>query len=148
MTTSPTGRNSAGPRPGSQAYTLIEVILAVSLLAIGLVGILAAYAKSSDALRLAEDNLAAQGLLRRELAAVEIEVCEQQFIAQGVREGQFTEPYARDFAWRLDVVASPIKDLNLVTYTVTQRRTGRTYALATYLPGEPANAATPPGAKP
>ena len=132
-----TGRNEPPPRRRRAGYTLIEVILAVSLLAVGLVGVLAAYAKSADTLRLAQDNLRAFTLLRREMAAVEVRACEQRYLPLGTQEGEFSEPDERDFRWRLEVTPSPVKAVNQVTLTVAHRRSGRSYTLATYLPGEP-----------
>ena len=118
-----------------KTFTLIEVTLAAALLSVGMIGVLAAYAKAADTLRIAQNHLEATSLLARQMAQVEEENRRQAALPRGRSEGTFSDPYA-DFKWTLEISAGPFAHLDRAVLTVEHETSGRTYSLATLFPNE------------
>ncbi len=119
-----------GMRPS--AFTLVEVLLAVAILAFGLTGVLAAYAKSADTLRIAEEHLNCYTLLKERMS----ELMEQARFGKGLPEGEVAadlEGAWTGYAWQLQVKPGPDKNLQEVTLTMSSQKSERTYTLATYV---------------
>jgi len=75
--------------PG-KGFTLIEVLLAVSILAIGLVGVLRAYATSTTAMERIQYDMNAVVLLKIAMGQIEEKAIIQGDIVPGVLGGEFT----------------------------------------------------------
>ena len=132
----PPPRHARPPCP----FTLVEVLLAVSILAFGMVGVIAAYIKSSDTLRIAQDNVEAYSLLKEKMSEFELTVHTSDDVRglMGTEEGDFRTGYRRQYSWKRDVEAGPTDRLVKTVVTVTHKRSGRTYALGTFFRVEPA----------
>ncbi len=121
----------------NQRFTLVEVLLAVALLSIGLVGVISGYAKAADALGIAQNSLEATALLAQRMAGIEEEFRQQGPLPRGRFANSFGEEFA-DYTWQIDVAPGPVDTLDEVALTITHTRTGRTYSAATLLPNEEA----------
>lgn len=71
-------------------FTLIEVLLAVSILAIGLVGVLRVYATSTTAMEKAQYDMDSVFLLKTAMGQIEEKALTHGDIVPGVSEGEFT----------------------------------------------------------
>ncbi len=78
------------PRYPKKGFTLIEVLLAVSILAIGLVGVLRAYSTSTMAMEKFQYDMDAVFLLKLAMGQIEEKAITQGEVAQGVSNGEFT----------------------------------------------------------
>ena len=114
-------------------FTLVEVLLAVMVLAIGLGGVLTAYAKAAGTIRVAQDNVEAFLLLKEKMTEIELQQKQNGALPAGRREGIFAEPF-HNYAWETEVRAGPEAALVEVVTTVRQIHSGRHFSLATYLP--------------
>ena len=124
---------SSGGNGRRRRFTLVEVLLAVSVLAVGMVGVLAAYAKSADTLRITKENVDAYHLLKQTVAEARLDALRPGPIAYGQREGQFDPPYS-NFAWRLEIRPGPEDDeVAEVEGVVVNQINGRSYSLTTYI---------------
>ncbi|MCF7854552.1 MAG: hypothetical protein K9N51_07140 [Candidatus Pacebacteria bacterium] len=119
--------------PRRMRFTLVEVLLAVSILVFGIVGILSGYAKTTDSIRVAREHMDVYGLLKEKMGEAELEArSSTSGLAHGVTRGDFGERYL-EYEWQRDVKAAPYEGLDEVTLTITCRRNERVYTLATYL---------------
>ena len=80
-----------------QGFTLIEVLLAVSILAIGLVGVLRAYATSANAMEKSEYDMDAVFFLKTAMAQIEEKALTEGNIPPGVSNGDFTSAGEKNF---------------------------------------------------
>jgi len=115
-----------------KGLTLIEVLLAVSILAIGIVGVLRAYATSVVTLEVGQYNIDAVGLLKQKMADIEQVVVEEGEIPQGSEQGTFESP-AEDFLWAWKVDPTETEGLNELTVVVSHKYNPRTFSLKTYV---------------
>lgn len=102
------------PRSPEKGVTLVEVLLAVVVLAIGIVGVLRAYAACVATLEISRDTVTTIELLKEKMADIEQDIMEQGGISSQGSSGQFE---AQDFAW--DWKAQPTADENLSEITLT-----------------------------
>lgn len=93
------------------AFTLIEVLLAVVIMAIGIVGVLGAYTVMIGGLEASRYTIEAASLLKQKLGEKEEAVIESSGIAEGTESGRF-EDY-ENYRWMIESRASDaaIKDL-------------------------------------
>jgi type II secretion system protein I len=119
----------------SRRFTLVEVLLAVAILSVGIVGVLAAYAKSAETLRIAQDHIEAFGLLKQKMSELEVDVRRGRHLGSGRSQGEFAGAMA-SYTWELEVSAGPAEYLDTVVLTVKHKSRPRTYSLATYLENE------------
>lgn len=100
-----TGNNKFG-------FTLIEVMLAVTVLAIGIVGVIRAYTTAVDGLKAAECSIEEVCLLKEKMSEIEEEYIEQSGVIAGTESGEFAGDYA-EYGWESDIAAVKfdIKDL-------------------------------------
>lgn len=101
---SPTGNNS---RTG---FTLIEVLVALVILATGIVVVLRAFQTSAVALGEARDRMWATLLIGEKLSDIEAFVYDNPGLLPESSEGRFTGLY-RDFLWRCEV-GDPPRDVS------------------------------------
>ncbi len=116
------------------AFTLIEVILAVSILAFGLIGVVKAYIVSVDALEVSQYIIDTTYLLNEKLAEIEQEIIEEPQYFLDNSEGKFEGGY-RNFKWVVTVSDSVNEDLKEVKITVfsEQIQPGREESLVCYV---------------
>ncbi|MFH0986381.1 MAG: type II secretion system protein [Candidatus Omnitrophota bacterium] len=73
-----------------EGFTLLEVIVAVSILAIGLVGVLRAYATSASAMEKVQYEMDGVFLLKTAMGKIEEKAVTQGILLPGVSSGEFT----------------------------------------------------------
>jgi len=112
--------------------TLIEVLLAVSILAVGIIGVLRAYTGSITALEAGQYNIDAIGLMKQKMADIEQVFFEEEEIAQGSERGEFKEPL-EDFLWERTISATGTEGLNTLTLVISHKYDPRTFLLTTYV---------------
>jgi len=137
MMISGTGSNKSG-------FTLIEVMLAVAILAIGIVGVMRAYTSALEGLKAAECSIEEACLLKDRMAEVEEKAIEAEGVLAGSESGVFANEYA-DYRWEEDITAAQfdIEDLkeslqgflSEVKVTVTNDRITptRRFSVVTYM---------------
>lgn len=118
-------------RIGSRGFTLIEVMLAVSILAIGIIGVLRAYSTAVNALGVGQENIDAVCLLKEKMSEIERLVLEGEGISPGTSSGRF-EGELESFEWESVVKQSSVEDLNEVVITVSNKAKPRKFSLVTY----------------
>ncbi|MFH1199365.1 MAG: type II secretion system protein [Candidatus Omnitrophota bacterium] len=102
-------------------FTLIEVLLAVAIFSIGIAGILVSYVHLLDALRLSQETICANYLLKEVMIQVEEESLEGPGLLEGVKEGNFGAPYL-DYRWIREITASGEVGLNQIKVVVFNKR--------------------------
>jgi Tfp pilus assembly protein PilV len=120
-------------RHARQPFTLVEVLLAVLVLAIGLGGVLAAYTKAAGTIRAAQDNVEAFLLLKEKMAELELQYRRTLALVPGRFEGEFEEPF-QYYTWETEVRPGPDQSLLEVSAMVRQQNSGRQVSVATYFP--------------
>jgi len=107
-------------------FTLIEVMIAITIIAIALVVILHSYGLGVSMANESQDFSLATLLAQRKMAEIELE----GFPKVGGEEGDFGEAYP-GFTWRETVIETPIEDLRKVTLTISWDE--KNLEVATYL---------------
>ena len=115
-----------------KGFTLIEVLLAVSILAIGIIGVLRAYATSVDALEVGQENIDAVCLLKEKMSEIEQDALKQKGVLPETSTGEFEGNFA-DYKWELDIKPSTVDSLNEVKLTVFHKENTRKFTLWTYM---------------
>jgi len=95
------------------ALTLIEVMIAVIILTVGIIGIIQAYIKSLDVLQISKDYLAEVPLAENKMAEIQREEVANRGLAQTKISGKFQSPYD-NFNWEMEINPSDITGLNTV----------------------------------
>ena len=111
----------------NKGLTLIEVIMAVVILAIGTMGVLRAYAGSISTLEIGQFNIEAVILLKQTLADVEQDILEQEELPKG------DQGTVNDFRWEWDISSTSTDDLNKLTVTVSHEYNPRIFVINTYV---------------
>jgi len=118
-----------------KGLTLVEVMLAVSILAIGLVGVLQAYAGSITTLEIGQYSIDANRLLRQKISELQREFVEQGDVTLGAASGEFDGDWS-DFLWRWEVLPTDIDDLNELIVIVSHKNRSRAFSVKTYVIGQ------------
>jgi prepilin-type N-terminal cleavage/methylation domain-containing protein len=116
---------------GSKAFTLVEIMLTVTILAVGLIGIVQAYLVSINALEAGDYTVRAVSLAKEKIAQTELDIRKDGGISTGFRKGVF-DGTDKNFTWELNVVGTSVKDLNEAILVVYSAASPRKYYLATY----------------
>jgi hypothetical protein len=107
-------------------------MLAVSILAIGIIGVLRAYTTSVDALGVGQENIDAVNLLKEKMTEIEQDALEQEGISPGTSTGEFEGNFT-GYKWELDIKPSAVDSLNEVILTVFHKESTRKFTLGTYV---------------
>ena len=123
-----TGSKYLGSRV--EGLTLIEVMLAVVILSVGLVGIARAYMASIGALGIGRENTGAFCLLKQKMGEVEEEALKEGGLSPVNSRGNFEGEY-NDYAWSSDIklVSEKLVEVDL---EVSKKGSQRIFSLATY----------------
>lgn len=119
------------------------MLLAVSILAIGIIGVLRAYAGSIATLEVGQYSINAVNLLKQKMADVEQMVREKEGDLSGRKQGEFEDEF-NDFHWEWDIqpidietdTETKVEGFYELTLTVSHKDNPRTYTLKTYVIGE------------
>jgi prepilin-type N-terminal cleavage/methylation domain-containing protein len=120
-------RRGTYPLNPEKGFTLIEVMAAVVILAIGIVGVLQAYAGSITTLEVGQFNINAVSLLKEKMADIERILLEEE---EPPRSGSGSTD---DFFWEWNMASTGIEDLNELTLTVSHKVNPRTFEINTYV---------------
>lgn len=115
-----------------KGLTLIEVLLAVSILAMGITGVLRGYASSIATLEVAQYNIDAVNLLKEKMADVEIMIREKEEISPASAQGVFEDPF-QDFLWEWSIKPAQEEGLYALALTVSSEFNPREFSLTTYV---------------
>lgn len=114
-----------------KGITLVEVLLAVVVLSVGLVGVLRAYAASIGALEVSRETAITIELLKEKMADVEQGMIEQGGISAGSASGQFEGEF-EGYRWTREATTSAQGGLCELALTVTRTDGSRQASLVTY----------------
>ena len=101
-------------RYSKNGFTLIEVMIAIAIIAIALVVILHSCGLGVSMANESQDLSLATFLAQEKMAEIELE----GFLGVGEKEGDFGEEYP-GFIWREVVAETPIEDLRKTTLTIS-----------------------------
>ena len=118
-------------RHTKRGFTLIEIMLAITILTIGIIGVLRAYIISVNTLEAGQNSIDAVCLLKEKMAEIEQVVMEEGGISPGTSSGKFEDEF-EGFRWELEVKPGPIKSLNEVALVVSHVNQPRKFSLVTY----------------
>ena len=119
-------------RTGNKGLTLIEVLLAVSILAIGVISVLRAYANSLATLEAGQYTIEASGLLKQKMADIQQMILEEEEIVQKSDNGTFESPF-EEFLWQWEIKPLEPEGLNQLTLMVSHQNNPRAFRLNTYV---------------
>lgn len=123
-------------RIGNKGLTLIEVLLAVSILAFGIIGVLRAYAVSIATLEIGQYNIDAVSLMKQKMVDTEKMILEmaleEEKIPQGGEHGEFEKPF-EDFLWEREISSTETEGLSELTLVISHKYNPRTFSLTTYV---------------
>jgi len=111
-----------------KGLTLIEVLLAVSILGIGTVGVLRAYAGSISALEAGQNNIDAVNLMKKKIADVHQMILEDGKIPVKGDSGD-----DEDFLWEWKINSTNTEYLHELILTVSHKINPRTFSIKTYV---------------
>ncbi len=111
-----------------KGLTLIEVLLAVAILGIGIVGVLRAYAGSISALETGQYSIDAFNLMKQKIADVEQMVLEDDTMPLKGDSGA-----DEDFLWEWKINSTNTEKLNELILIVSHKNNPRTFSLKTYV---------------
>ncbi|GEM_PF-2663574 len=115
----------------SSGITLVEVLLAVVVLSVGLVGVLRAYAASISALEVSQETVNTVELLKEKMAEIEEDALEDGGISAGSASGQFDGEFT-DYHWTWGTTATAQEGLYALTMSVARDDSARQASLDTY----------------
>ena len=103
-------------------------MLAVSILAIGIVGVLRAYAGSITTLEVGQFTIDSVNLLRQKMTDVQ-----QMLLEKGEAASSSDSGEVEDFLWKWSISATNVEELNELTLIVSHKVNPRTLLLKTYV---------------
>ena len=114
-----------------RGFTLIEMIVATTLLAVGVVAALAAFSSATRATAAAEQIHTAILLAREKMTEIELQ---PDTLTGGDQQGQFDDPYAV-YRWQEHIETTEYQNLFKVTVTVQwgPQNAPKERAVVTYL---------------
>lgn len=115
-----------------KGLTLIEVLLAVSILSIGVVAVLQAYAGSLAILQAAQSTMTSVSLLNQKVGEVQQEIFERTKIEQASEGGAFESPF-EDFSWSWEIKPTNTEGLYELTVMITNQLDARDVSVKTYV---------------
>jgi len=125
------GAAALRPQSGVAAFTLLEMLVTMVLMAIGLTGAMSAVSENLRAARAASEYNTAALLAQSRLA--ELEYVDGALTTQGTDEGDFGEQYP---GWRWEQDVEPAESDGLLQVTVTvywgPENHEKSYTLVTY----------------
>ena len=99
-----------GNKPSQRGFTLIEVMIAVSILALGTVMITQSNMMSLDVYSRYENRLKIQNFAEEKIWEAKEQILESEFPEAGETTGEVSIK-RKDYQWRLAVTAAGLKDL-------------------------------------
>lgn len=116
----------------SRGVTLVEVLLAVVVLSVGMVGVLRAYATSVGALEISRETVNTIELLKEKMADIEQTMIEQGGVSAGSASGQF-EGESGDYGWTWEAGTTARESLCELALSVFRIDDGaRQFSVVTY----------------
>jgi prepilin-type N-terminal cleavage/methylation domain-containing protein len=112
----------------ARAFTLVEVIAASALLAIGVVVAAAITSRSLDALKFDTEYARAWEVLDRQLTIIEY-IGIDTVVQKGITKGNFTEGDT-NFAWSLAITEEPFDKLQRIDITVAWLRGSKSRSIS------------------
>ena len=104
--------------PLIRRFSLIEILVATSILALGMVALLQAYSVAINALQISRDNMDAILLVKEKAVEIEWQELSGKGLTQGTDRGDFDGHYT-GFTWELKVLPSTVEELNEVNVDVS-----------------------------
>ncbi len=116
-----------------KGFSLLEVLLAMSILSFGLAGVIQAFSKSLEVLEVGQYSIDTTQLLKMKMAEIEQDILENSKFT-GLMSGQFDGAFS-DFKWKVSIEPVVIDDregLNILTLSVFHKNLSRVQELVMY----------------
>lgn len=97
-----------------RGFSVLEALVAVSILSIGIIGLLQAYGQGLRTGRMSRDRLVAISLAQQKLSEFE---SDPSSLSSGIQEGDFGEEF-KDYRWEADVERGSVDGLYHVTIRI------------------------------
>lgn len=116
---------------GNKGFTLVEVLAAVVIFAVGVIAVSRAYSVSVGALGIGRESAQSLCLLKQKMSELELSAIENDGLAAGVSSGKFDGDNAA-YEWICEIkpAGSKLNELDLAVGRTGGRRSS---ALATYV---------------
>lgn len=108
--------------PRQRGFTLVEVLVATVVVAIGLLGVLTAFSMASRVTAVAQNDTVLSFLAQQRLA--EIQLLGREYLPIGTAEGDFS-PEFPDYLWRLTVHSPSVLNVQRVDLVISAPEAGR-----------------------
>jgi len=121
-------------RIGNSAFTLVEVLLTIAILAIGLIGIIRAYGGLLNASEVSNEYIDAVCLAKEKMAEVELDELQNKGLTLGTTYGKAQGIYG-NFKWEETVEPSDAKNLNILKVSIYKKDdvNSRKFSLESYV---------------
>lgn len=116
-----------------KALTLIEVMIAVIILTVGIIGVIQAYIKSLGVLQVSKDYLIEVPLAESKMTEIERYESENNGLTLSKQSGTFQRPF-NQFNWEMEINPSDLTGLNTIKVRCFNQNTFpvRDYVLVDY----------------
>lgn len=111
-----------------KGLTLIEVLLAVAIMAIGIIGVLQAYSSAIATLEVGQFSIDAVGVIKERMADIE-----QMILEDGESASEGDSGSSGEFLWEWNINSTETEALNELTLTVSHNYNPRTFIVKTYV---------------
>lgn len=112
--------------------TLVEVLLAVAIMAIGIISVLRGYANALATLEAGQFTIDATNLTKNKMAEIELALMEEEELPTAGEAGNFEDPFD-DFMWKWTIEPLETDGLHRLALTVSHQNNPRTMELLTYV---------------
>lgn len=121
-----------------RGFLLVEVMFTVTLLAIGMTGILRGYITAVNALKVSKDVLNALYLTEEKVLDIEQELVENNGSLENLGYSSIFEGAYSNFSWELKVTPidkQPLNEINVTVFNMNYKP-AREFSLAAYVEAE------------
>ena len=111
--------------------TIVEVLLAVCILSVGIVGVLQSYWMALDVLGSGQETIDSVSCITGKMADLEEMAITEEGFDVSTSNGIFSGRYA-DLTWETRIVDGPVEGLKDIIISVSSKQTSKGFSVETY----------------